>query len=254
MWCIVIIHFFGNILRTPTLQSQAESHPHPTHLFIQHLWDESELWLRDKLLSQHQWAAPLIHFWQRMHFSWELFPGGDWSLLAAQSWYEMSSVQIWACCLGQMKNHVTKLAYYKTYKTFSFFACWFCTFLLTPCHFISLFLFSLSLSLSFTHSIALLWSSCPPPFIIPPLSPTQNYYFFDVLPVENKSIFLAINLSFGMGSHTWVVGAATFSQFQLGLESYVCVFVFVIECVYMNMKGMYPVVIRAEMQHEGNQR
>ena len=38
--------------------------------------------------------------------------------------------------------------------------------------------------------------------------PVQNNYLFHVLLVENKSILLPINLSFGMGSHTSVVGAA----------------------------------------------
>lgn len=85
---------------------------------------------------------------------------------------------------------------------------------------------SLSLPLSLTHSLhCSVVIQLSTPFIIPPLSPAQNYYFFDVLLVENKSIFLAINLSSGMGSHTWVVGATTFSQFQLALCGCVCVFV-----------------------------
>lgn len=64
---------------------------------------------------------------------------------------------------------------------------------------LSFTLLRLSLSRSLHCSVVIQLST---PFIIPPLSPAQNYYFFDVLLVENKSISLAINLSFGMGSHT----------------------------------------------------
>lgn len=77
--------------------------------------------------------------------------------------------------------------------------------------FSTLLLLPLSLSLLRTHSLThslhcSVVIQLSAPFIIPPLSPAQNYYFFDVLLVENKSISLAINLSSRMGSHTWVVG------------------------------------------------
>ena len=85
------------------------------------------------------------------------------------------------------------------------------------------------------------------PFIIPPFSPSQNYYFFDVLLVENKSIFLTINSSFGMGSHTWVVGATTFPQLALCIVARVCVrILFLAKCVSVHIKRMYPAEIRAE--------
>lgn len=85
-----------------------------------------------------------------------------------------------------------------------------CFFSHFPSFSLSLF-FPLSLSLLRTHSLThslhcSVVIQLSAPFIIPPLSPAQNYYFFDVLLVENKSISLAINLSSRMGSHTWVVG------------------------------------------------
>lgn len=74
--------------------------------------------------------------------------------------------------------------------TVCLFVCRFYSFSLPSCSFISF-------SLSLTPLLC-----CDPavhPIHHPATLSTQNYYFFDVLPVENKSIFLAINLSFG----TW---------------------------------------------------
>lgn len=102
---------------------------------------------------------------------------------------------------------------------------------------ISCFSSSHCISHSVTHSIAPLWSSCPSHSSSRHFSP-QNYYFFDVLLVENKSIFLAINSSFGMGeSHLSCRGNRIFATSS-------CVLCLVSVSVFP-WKRICPVVIRA---------
>lgn len=163
-------------------------------------------------------------------------------LLTLWYWYECNIplFRYWFVQLRQKSDvsakcwPVKKHTVQNSRLTVCLFVCRFYSFSLPSCSFISF-------SLSLTPLLC-----CDPavhPIHHPATLSTQNYYFFDVLPVENKSIFLAINLSFGTweshlscrGNHIFPIPTCAGC---LCARAWLCV-----HTVSVHIKYMCPIVI-----------